>query len=227
MAAVVMPLLDVRQQGFLFIRGASTNPNDGYGSVGWYALNFGYEERSTRRFGFSVGPVARFSRGRDEDDSDALNGLGDIDDSIRVGGFLEVRSGGWSADVTAVSQDAGEAGDGLLVALRSGYTADVGDQFSVTPGVFANWGDDDYMQGYYGVRAAQSARSGIAQFNAGSGFKDVGLSLRGNYTYSNNVLIRGEVGYQRLLGDAADSPIVDGRGSRDQFRALLGVAYKF
>lgn len=227
-SAVGLPLVDIRQENFLFIRGASVNPNDGHGSIGWNALNFGYAEHGKRKFSLSLGPMIRFNVGRDEDDNSALSGLGDIDDSIGGGGFIEARAGNWSADVSAASQDAGDAGDGLLVAFRSSYTAQISERLSVAPAVVTSWGDDDYMQGFYGVNSAQAARSGLTQFSAESGFKDVGFQIGTTYSLSENFLINGQIGYQRLLNDAADSPIVDNNnGSRDQFRALLGVAYHF
>ncbi len=227
-SAVVLPLVDIRQEDFLFIRGASVNPNDGYGSMGWNALNFGYDERGERKLALSFGPMIRFSAGRDEDDNSALIGLGDIDDSAALGGFIEVRAGNWSADVSTVSQDAGDAGDGLLVAFRSSYTAQISERFSITPTVFASWGDDDYMQGFYGVNSAQAMRSGATQFNAESGFKDVGFQIGMTYSLFENFLINGQIGYQQLLNDAADSPIVDSSNrSRDQIRVLFGMAYKF
>lgn len=225
---VGVPIIDIRQDDFLFIRGASVNPNDGYGSIGWNALNFGYAERGERKFGLSIGPMIRFSAGRDEDDNSALNGLGDIDNSAGGGVFIEARAGNWSADISSASQDAGEEDDGLLVSLRSSYTAQINERFSITPIIFASWGDDDYMQGFFGVNSAQATRSGLPQFNAESGIKDVGIQISSNYSVSENFLINGQIGYQRLLDDAAESPIVDSSdGSRNQLRLLFGAAYKF
>jgi outer membrane scaffolding protein for murein synthesis (MipA/OmpV family) len=83
------------------------------------------------------------------------------------------------------------------------------------------------MQGYYGVTSSQSASSGLAGFNADAGVKDVGVQIGATYELSRRWVIEGQAGYQRLLNDAGDSPIVDASGSRDQFRALLGVAYQF
>lgn len=223
-----LPLINIRQEDFLFIQGASVNPNDGYGSIGWNALNFGYGGGGERKFGLSVGPMIRFNVGRDEDGNSALKGLGDINDSIGSGGFIEARTGNWFADVSAVSQDTGVADGGLSVALRSGYTIEISERLSITPIVYSSWGNDDYMQGFYGVNSTQATRSGLAQYNAEAGFKDVGFQIGMTYSMSEKFLINGQIGYQRLLNDAADSPIVDNNsGSSDQFRALIGIAYKF
>ncbi len=228
LSAVGLPLVDIRQEDFMFISGASVNPNDGYGSIGWYALNFAYAQRGKRLFGLSVGPMIRVGVGRDEHDNSALDGLGDIDDSAGSGVFVEARAGSWTADISSTSQDAGDEGDGLLVAVRSRYSVQISERFSIAPAVVASWGDEDYMQGFYGVSNAQASRSGLTRFNAQSGFKDVGIQVGATYSLSEKFLINGQIGYQRLLGDAADSPIVDRKdGSRDQFSALFGIAYKF
>jgi len=45
------------------------------------------------------------------------------------------------------------------------------------------------------------------------------------FSFSENWHLSGGVVYTRLLGDAADSPVVDDRGSKDQIFAGLGIAY--
>ena len=75
--------------------------------------------------------------------------------------------------------------------------------------------------------AAQSARSGMRQYQAEGGFKDAGISLDLNYNLTDNWGLTGQVGYKRLLGDAADSPLVEDRGSANQFTTGLLVSYEF
>ena len=83
------------------------------------------------------------------------------------------------------------------------------------------------MQSYFGVSGAQAARSRNRAFQAESGFADVGLEANLNYAITEHWMMFGTLGYSRLLGDAADSPLVDGEGSANQFRAFTGVAYRF
>ncbi len=75
--------------------------------------------------------------------------------------------------------------------------------------------------------AAVEGYVGLAAFDGGSGFKDVGLQIEASYAVSDNWALNGQAGYQRLLTDAADSPLVDQEGSADQFLALIGVTYRF
>lgn len=89
-----------------------------------------------------------------------------------------------------------------------------------------SWANDAYMDSFFGIDNAQSAASGLEPFEAEAGFKDVGLALRLNYGLTEHwaILTSGE--YKRLLGDAADSPIVTDEGSADQ-RSFLAASYRF
>ena len=53
------------------------------------------------------------------------------------------------------------------------------------------------------------------------------MSVGVDYALSDNWAITGQVGYARLLGDAADSPIVDDEGSANAFSAGIFVGYRF
>jgi outer membrane scaffolding protein for murein synthesis (MipA/OmpV family) len=83
------------------------------------------------------------------------------------------------------------------------------------------------MDSFFGIDGAQSAASGLEPFEAEAGLKDVGLSLRLNYGLTErwSILASGE--YRRLLGDAADSPIVADEGSADQLQSFVALGYRF
>jgi MipA family protein len=85
---------------------------------------------------------------------------------------------------------------------------------------------DTYAGSFFGVTPAASAASGLAAFDTGSGLKDVGLTLIGNYEVTETWSVTGIAGYTRLLGDAAASPIVSERGSPNQLFGGLGISYK-
>ena len=93
--------------------------------------------------------------------------------------------------------------------------------------ISTTWADDNYTQTFYGVTATQSARSGMQQYTAESGFKDAGITLDLDYRLTENWSVTGRVGYKRMLGDAADSPLVSDRGSEDQFSTGIFVSYRF
>jgi outer membrane scaffolding protein for murein synthesis (MipA/OmpV family) len=83
--------------------------------------------------------------------------------------------------------------------------------------------DDDYMESFFSVDAQQSADSGLKRYNADAGIKDVNLSVSAGYPLTDRWRIAGMIEYKRLLGDAADSPIVD---DENQFTAGIGLTYR-
>lgn len=175
---------------------------------------------------FQAGPLIRYRFGRDEDDNDALRGLGDVDGSIEVGGFVSFDSGPWSAGVT-LFQDVSGGHEGLTAELEAGYGVPLGDSLRLAAGLSATWASDDYMQSFFGVSAVQAQRSGLRRHEAEAGFKNVGLALSLDYAVTESWSVTARVGYERLLGDAADSPIVEDEGSANQLGTALFVSYRF
>ena len=80
------------------------------------------------------------------------------------------------------------------------------------------------MESYFGVTAAQSARSGLKQYEAGAGLKRFDIEASVTYMASEHWMIQGQAGVGFLTGDAKDSPIVQ---EEVQPSAMLLVGYKF
>lgn len=175
---------------------------------------------------WKLGPRARYAFGRDQDDNAALRGLGDVDSSVELGGFVGYGVGPWSAELS-VLQDVADGHDGLIAQLEGGYGFRVTPRLGGRVSASASYADDSYMQSFFGVTAAQAARSGYTAQAADAGFKDVGLSLGLSYGLTENWALGGFVGYKRMLGDAADAQIVDNAGSADQIRTGLTLSYSF
>ena len=55
----------------------------------------------------------------------------------------------------------------------------------------------------------------------------VGALASAEYRWSKRWSVVADARYDRLLGEAADSPIVRDLGSRNQFSAALGLKYSF
>ncbi|HSA82816.1 MAG TPA: MipA/OmpV family protein, partial [Geminicoccaceae bacterium] len=85
---------------------------------------------------------------------------------------------------------------------------------------------EDYMSSYFGIDAADAARSGLDQFNADEGFKDVSVGGALTYRY-DRLSVSLLANYARLIGDAADSPVVDDAGDENQFFGGALVNYTF
>lgn len=174
----------------------------------------------------TAGPLLALRRGRDQDDNEALNGLGDIDTGLDAGGFVRFRKQGWHASVD-VRQNVTNSDEGATVRLSAGHGMPLGQKLKLRANLETTWASADYMKTFFGIDALQSARSGIAQYEAGSGFKDAGASIMADYAITRDWAGFATIRYKRLLGDAADSPIVADLGSRDQVSSGVGIKYRF
>jgi len=175
--------------------------------------------------GFRAGPAGKYRRSRKASDYSELIGLKDIDYAIEVGGFAEyyaidwlrlraeVRRGfnGHEGIVADFSADA-------IVPLSERLTFAFGPRYSVT--------DGKYAATYFGVTPVEALLSGLPAFSA-SGSSAVGAGAQLRYQLDPQWEVRGWVEYDRLLGSAADSPIVTMRGNANQLTAGVGVAYSF
>lgn len=194
-------------------------------------LDVGIARLSTpsRHFTLRLGGGYRF--GRNDDENAALDGMGDIGGQ----GLARISIGSEPANPRAIGVHFGLKYE-TDVTNETGadtFSLYVGNKFALSPSTTLNvtgtatWADGDYTQSYFGVSDLQASRSRYDRFDAGAGIADVGLDARLNYAFTDHWLLFGSVGYSRLTGDAADSPIVDKEGSADQFRATTGFAYRF
>jgi outer membrane scaffolding protein for murein synthesis (MipA/OmpV family) len=73
------------------------------------------------------------------------------------------------------------------------------------------------MRGNFGISASRAAKNGhVSAFDANGGLKSVGFTVAATYTISPAWSVQVYEKYNRLVGDAADSPITSRFGSPDQ-----------
>ena len=173
---------------------------------------------------FDFGPSIKFVTKRDEDDVGAP--VGEVDFTVEGGAFAQLYIGehfrlraegrrglgghdGWVGDVLA----------DVVLRDRDTYV------FSIGPR--ARWADNSFHDSYFGVTPAVAATTGLPAYNPGSGIYSYGVYAGLTYMLDRRWGVYGFAGYDRLVGDAADSPIVRAFGSRNQFGAGLGLFYTF
>lgn len=174
-------------------------------------------------YGFEFGPLAGYRIDRDEDDGARLRGLGDIDGGLVVGGYAAYKVGIFTAAASYHHQVTGDDTGGLLkfnVEARQRVTAAV----KLTASAGVTLADDDYMSSFFGVSAAQSANSGLARFDADAGIKDFNVGLVTDVTIDPRWSLKLFGKYARLVGDAADSPVVE---TPNQFSGGAALTYRF
>ena len=181
---------------------------------------------------FRAGPVLNYRFGRDDVENDQVDDLQDVDGTFEVGAFAGVEldvAGGpavWGVGLEGL-QGPGGGHSGFLATFELFYRTPLGDRWSLGLTGASTWASEDYMEAFFGIDADDSARSGLDTFDADSGFKDVGLTADLNFRVDENWGVGLIAGYARLLGDAADSPVVDDVGDANQFFGGLFGSYRF
>ena len=175
--------------------------------------------------GFEAGPIVGWRFDREEDDASRLRGLGDVDGGFVVGGFAAYNFGLFKPFVSYGHQVSGDETGGLLKFGAESQIASFAPA-EITLTVGATYADDDYMDAFFSITPAQqlTSRAGLAAYDADAGIKDVYLGLNGDVPLSEKWTLKLSGRYARLVGDAADSPIVE---DENQFFGGVGLTYRF
>lgn len=187
--------------------------------------------------GFRAGPIAKYNFGRDDDGSNPLGlvddtndlvGLGDVDGTVELGGFIEYTIKQFTAKLEVRQGIGGHEGLIGKAELKYGdtFTA-LGMPIFYSLGPEVAFADANYNSAFFDVNAAQSAASGLPTFNAGAGLNSVGLHGTIVMPVTEKISVIGFAGYDRLMGDVADSSLVRLRGSKDQGIAGILLNYTF
>ncbi|WBU61043.1 MipA/OmpV family protein [Paracoccus albus] len=158
------------------------------------------------RDGFSITPSFDMIGPRDRDDDDRLTGVHEIDRAYELGAKVTYRAGPVQAYGTLRKGFGGH--DGLTGDIGAKYRLDTNDKFTLWAGLSAGYGDDEFNETYFGITDEDAARTNYNAYTPGGGFNTASASLEGRYHLTPNTSILGEVRYSRIIGDAADSPIV-------------------
>lgn len=177
------------------------------------------------RWSFGGVVALDFGEVREEkDDPVRLQGLGDIDGTTRAGLFASYEITDWLELSANALSDIGGNDQGLIASLELEASYQLHPRLRLSAGPGVTWGDDEYAQTLYGIDAGQSLRSGRAQFDPGSSATVMRFSLGAQYVLTPKWIVGSSVTASRLLGDAADSPIVQ---DENQNRYSLFVMYRF
>jgi outer membrane protein len=161
--------------------------------------------------------------------SSEIEGLGDIEETAEFGGYLEYTHGNLQANL-ALRKGVDGGHDGFIGDVDISYNAPVeifGLQSLISFGPTASFADDSYVSTFFDVSSAQSAASGISEYDAGGGLMSYGLHASATVQLNKNVSLVGFAKFDQLNGDVRDSSIVQERGSDEQTTAGLMINYTF
>ena len=203
-----------------------------YRSHEWGTVEFGqrglfWNAVEAGRFRFAL--VAQFDPGRKDKDTSAVNptpgdkrlaGMGNVKASTEAGVGV-----GYGPVMLVARQSLSERGSkGTQADLTVEIPWSLSDRLALRFGLGATWANRDYMQTYFGVTAAQAQATSFAVYTPKAGCRKVDASVGAEYAMAPRWKLQGNVGFSRLGGDAAASPLV---GRRNGASAALAVAYVF
>lgn len=201
------------------------------------SMQEGVGYKITKNRGYEAGPLLTLEMGRERKggpfqvfggDNDDLIGFKDVNPTIGVGGFADYQLG--PIKLTSKASKA--------LGSHKGFSGEVAANFETRlfekgPPLMAGIGpklkfaDSNYMQAFYGVTAEQSEDSGLASYDADGGVVSYGVGASLMMPITRSVILRAFGSYDRLTGEAADSPLVTERGDPDQVFGGVIVVKKF
>ena len=205
--------------------------------AGGFALDFVPDAKEG--ISITAGPSLRLRRNRTGGIKDpVVESLGELDTALEIGptAGLTIPKVLHDYDSLSLSVEARwdvlGAHNGMVVAPNVTYFTPLSRGAAVALVADVEYADGDFMDYYYSVTPEGAAASGLPVYDADSGFTKAGVTLIGGIDLNGDLADGGLSlvlvgGYSRMLGNAADSPVVSERGSADQWLGAVGLGFVF
>jgi len=198
------------------------------GSREWLSLpNDGFDFPLIVTDSFRAGPVVN---GRWERDVSSLERgfrhVGAINLSAEAGVFAEWWPAGFMR-TRVEARDAVFGAHGVVADLSADAVWRPEDRWTLTAGPRLSVADRAFMRTYYSIDEEQSITSGLPTYSAPPGVRSYGAGSMVKYKWSDALATMMFVEYQRLGNTAAESPLIDERGSPNQLTAGVGMSVSF
>lgn len=171
-----------------------------------------------------LGPVLNWQWKRDADDVGA--DVPEVDFSLEPGAFVSIGLGENFRLRSEVRK--GVTGHKGWIATGGGdFILRDRDEWVFSAGPRVTWSDGKYHNAYFGIAPEDAGPSGLPAYDADSGIQSYGALTSLTVQFSRRWGATAYAQYDRLTGDAADSPLVTELGSRDQFAGGVALSYTF
>lgn len=170
-----------------------------------------------------VGLSLRIDSGRDSGDAGTTQGLPDVKRTLRArlnASYSFTKD--WNASVS-VSQDVLGRRGGMTAGLDLGWRFYRSDVTEWTTGIGLAAANGLNLRSYFGVPASAVAASSKPAYEPGAGLRDTHMGVNFKHALTKHWFLFGGAGTSRLLGPAADSPLVQRRSNTT---AAMGVAWR-
>lgn len=172
----------------------------------------------------TLGPAASYQGSRKDKDVGAP--VGKVKATIEVGGFADYLLSD-SLRVRGELVKGVNGHEGLVGQVGIDHFWRDGDKYAVTLGPRVLFSDDRYQRAYFGVSPAAAVATGLPAYRPGGGIHAVALAAGAQTQFGPRWGLFGYARGERLVGDAAKSPLVREYGRRNQPSAGVGVSYAF
>ena len=173
---------------------------------------------------FAFGPALGFIGKRKASDLGA--DLPKVGFSIEAGGFAQVALTP-SLRIRAEGRKGLSGHKGWVGEVSADYIAREGDDWLFSIGPRVTFGDSRYTRAYFGVTPEAAVASGLPAYDPDGGVQSVGVTAGYHRMLGRNWGFAVYGRYDRLVGDAADSPVTRELGSRGQPSAGVALSYTF
>lgn len=173
--------------------------------------------------GFEMGPVVSLRDSRSSSASNGLAGTRHVNSSFDAGVFLQYWAIPNQLRFRSEIRQALSNGSGLVVDVGGDWFQPLGDRWVLSAGPRASFGSAAYMNRYFSISSSESAASGtLAAYNAGAGLKSVGATISATYAITPDWSVTFYDRFERLVGDAASSPVTAKVGTPNQ--NIIGIS---
>lgn len=166
----------------------------------------------------------RLDNGRRATDSAELNGLNNVERTIRARASATRQLGGGWKIAAGFTTDLLGRGGGQLVDLGLSHDRRLSPRTTWSASVGASWASARYMQSYYGVTPGESVASGYPVYTPGSGMRDASIGTGWRMEIDPQWVAFWGGSLARQLGPALNSPVV---GRANSWTLNGGIARRF
>jgi len=167
-----------------------------------------------------IGPSLNHRKGYSDASNNRVDKLHNRGQSTEIG-----VKGGYDFQVTQVPfpntvlsfateflYDVSSGHDGWLVTPEVSYGGPFSENWKFRLGGNVTYASGNYMSHYFSINSADSARSGLKNYDADAGVKDAAVNVAIGYNFTKSWGITGVAELRQMLGDAQDSPVVKDAG---------------
>ena len=173
---------------------------------------------------FAAGPAAKIEGSRRNKDVGAA--VGKVPTTIEAGAFAEFLASDSFRFRGEVLKGIG-GHEGIEGSVGADYINRDADRYVFSVGPRLLFSNSRYQRAFFGVDPEAALATGLPVYRPDGGLHAVALASGLSYQFGPPFGAFGFARAERLVGDAAKSPIIKEFGSRNQLSAGLGLSYTF